>query len=326
MTQPYPNTTTRIAYNPKDVEQTIIQANETSRILYKEGYNIWLHSYGTADTESIKAIILNNGLDDFLIKLIFNDLETNRVIDLEDVLFLHLHIFSEDSDRLETQTITFITSPSFVWSIQDSPINYFENITSKIVKGTSLVSRKKADYLLGLMIENIINSYEKVLNKHIDNTIYHTDIIEVRPTPSFMQKVEGYKQKLFVIKKSALSLRDSITKIENTESIDIEEKYFNELKEQVNNVLNDIDFHMHTLESKINLLFSIQGHRLNEIMKTLTIFSVIFIPLTFIAGIYGMNFKNMPELEWKHGYYYSLLSMLIIVIAIVLYIRHRFKD
>lgn len=89
--------------------------------------------------------------------------------------------------------------------------------------------------------------------------------------------------------------------------------------------MNDIDFHMHTLESKINLLFSIQGHRLNEIMKTLTIFSVIFIPLTFIAGVYGMNFINMPELEWKNGYYYSLGLMIFIVFILIIFIKKRFQ-
>lgn len=324
MTQRYLNKTIKIAYNIDHIKEEVIQDINDIELLSEPNYTIWLHSYAMDDIITIKTIINNNTLDDFLNKIIFNEVENNRVIDLDGVVFLNLHIFS-DYRNLETETLQFIVSPNFVWCIQNSDKEYFENIKTRLLKKSGLAFRKKADYLLGLMVENIIDSYNEVLEVQTQNTIYHTSSIDIRPTPSFMQEVEDFKQKLFIIKKSALSLRDSISKIENTESIEIEEKYFNELKEQVNNVLNDIDFHMHTLESKINLLFSIQGHRLNEIMKTLTIFSVIFIPLTFIAGVYGMNFINMPELEWKNGYYYSLGLMIFIVFILIIFIKKRFQ-
>ena len=101
-------------------------------------------------------------------------------------------------------------------------------------------------------------------------------------------------------------LEATITKLEKMEIDGFEVKYFSELKEQTTNLISNIDFELQELESKINLIFSIQGHRLNEVMKTLTILSVIFIPLTFLAGIYGMNFEHLPELQWKYGYYIVL--------------------
>lgn len=87
--------------------------------------------------------------------------------------------------------------------------------------------------------------------------------------------------------------------------------------------MNTIDFDLHEIESKINMIFSIQGHRLNEVMKTLTIFSVIFIPLTFLAGIYGMNFKHIPELELQHGYFILLGIMVGITIGVLLYFKRK---
>lgn len=316
---------TRIIYNTEDVNQSKLSDLSTKSVLYEEGYNVWLRSYTIEDEEGIKKLILNNNLDDFLNRLIFNDGETNKVIDLDGVVFIHLHILADKDEVKEPVPLIFIASPTFVWSIQNTSHKFFESIETRIIKNIGLASRKKADYLLGLLIETIIDSYENVIDKHTYKAIYHADITNIRPTPEFLQEVEKVKQELFVLKKSALSLRDSITKIENTESMELEEKYFRELREQVKNVLNDIDFHMQTLESKISLLFSIQGHRLNEIMKTLTIFSVIFIPLTFIVGVYGMNFVNMPELEWENGYYYSLLLMAAIVIILIVYVRRRFK-
>lgn len=317
--------TTRIIYNIENVKQTQITDLQPSQILYEDDHNVWLHSYSMDDKENIRTIITDNGLDDFINKLLSNEIETNKVIDLEDVLFISLHILSAENKPLKTKPLIFIVAPNFVWTIQNTQKNYFDWIEQRILNKSSSIMRRNVDYLLGLMIETIIDSYDEVIAQHTNNRIYQTDVIDTRPTPKFMQEIESFKQELFVLKNSALSLRDSISKIENTESIDLEEKYFKEVKEQVKNVLNDIDFHIQTLESKISLLFSIQGHRMNEIMKTLTVFSVIFIPLTFIAGIYGMNFTNMPELEWENGYYYSLILMVTIVIVLVLYIKQRFK-
>ena len=87
--------------------------------------------------------------------------------------------------------------------------------------------------------------------------------------------------------------------------------------------MTNIDFELQELESKINLIFSIQGHRLNEVMKTLTILSVIFIPLTFLAGIYGMNFENMPELKFQYGYFLLLGFMFVISLFIVWYFKRK---
>lgn len=325
MTKSIFENTVRIAYNTEDIEKIKITGLEPPRMLYKENYKVWLRSYNVEDKDTIKAIITDNNLDSFLNILISNELETNKVIELDDVLFISLHIVSAKEKPLKTKPIIFIFTPSFVWSIQNTNKEYFDWIEQRLLNRSGLVMSKEADYLLGLMIKIVIDSYDKVVAQHAENSIYQTDIINLRPTPEFMQEIENFKQELFILKKSALSLRDSITKIVNTESIELEEKYFNELKEQVKNVLNDVDFHIQTLESKISLLFSVQSHRMNEIMKTLTVFSVIFIPLTFIVGVYGMNFTNMPELEWENGYYYSLLLMLSIVVVLVIYIRYRFK-
>ncbi|HLS12472.1 MAG TPA: CorA family divalent cation transporter [Flavobacteriaceae bacterium] len=317
--------TTRIIYNKDNVKQTQITSLLPNRMLYEANHSVWLHSYTMEDKENLRLIISDNGLDDFLNKLLNNEIETNKVIDLEGVLFISLHILSPEHKPLKTRPLVFIVAPDFVWTIQNTQKNYFEWIEQRLLNKSTSIMRRDVDYLLGLMIETIIDSYDEVIAQHTNNKIYQTDVIDTRPTPEFMQEIENFKQELFVLKNSALSLRDSISKIENTESIDLEEKYFKEVKEQVKNVLNDIDFSIQTLESKISLIFSIQGHRMNEIMKTLTVFSVIFIPLTFIVGVYGMNFVNMPELEWENGYYYSLILMLAVVALVILYIKQRFK-
>jgi len=147
--------------------------------------------------------------------------------------------------------------------------------------------------------------------------------VNINPTPEFTSLVEKRKQELFNFKKATLSLRDTIVKLEKVEVQDFDVKYFSELKEQTNNLVSNIDFELQELESKINLIFSIQGHRLNEVMKTLTILSVIFIPLTFLAGIYGMNFENIPELKFKNGYFILLAIMFLVTVLSVWYFKKK---
>ena len=124
-------------------------------------------------------------------------------------------------------------------------------------------------------------------------------------------------------KKATMSLRNTIVKLKTINTIEIESKYFTELKEQANNLISEIDFELLELDSKTNLIFSIQGHRLNEIMRTLTLVTVVFIPLTFLAGIYGMNFENMPELKWHYGYFILMGLMAIITVGIVMYFKNK---
>ena len=128
----------------------------------------------------------------------------------------------------------------------------------------------------------------------------------IKPIPEFTSLVENRKQELFNFKKATLSLPDTIVRLEKVEIDGFETKYFSELKEQTNNWSSNIDFELQALESKINLIFSMQDHRLREVMKILTILSVIFIPLTFLAGIYGTYFENIPELAFKYGLFVLL--------------------
>ena len=233
----------------------------------------------------------------------------NKVIILEKLLFVTIRVLKTENQKFDSELMVFIVSSDFLWSIQEKPGDYFNWIRERLENHKGIVRKKKADYLLYLIIEAIIDNYQETYLKHAAIGADQLNAKHIKPTPEFTSLVENRKQELFSFKKAAIGLRDMIVKLEKIEINGIEVKYFSEIKEQTNNLISNIDFELQELESKINLIFSIQGHRLNEVMKTLTILSVIFIPLTFLAGIYGMNFEYIPELKWEHGYqYFWILS------------------
>jgi len=205
----------------------------------------------------------------------------------------------------------FVVDPSFLCSIQEKKGDYFKWVRERLQLGKGIVRKRKVDYLLYLLLESIIDNYHESYQKY---TASYSNIgtTEIKPTPEFTAQVESRKHDLFKFKRATASLRDTFTKLEKLELKELHSKYFSELKDQANNLISDIDFDLHELESDINLIFSIQGHRLNDVMKTLTIFSVIFIPLTFIAGIYGMNFDHIPGAKHPQGFNILIIAMALI--------------
>ncbi len=286
-----------ISYSSKNYEKS--NPSSISEIIFTKNDETtqWLNSYGIKNYESFKKVILQNKLDDFLIKLLSDEEHPNKVILLDDLLFVTTRVLITESQKLDSEQMIFIVSPGFLWSIQEKEGDYFNWIRERLEGNKGIVRKKKADYLLFLLLESIIDNYQDTYQENAELSSDKLSSGNIKPTPEFTSLVEKRKQELFNFKKATLGLRDTIIKLEKVDIEGFNVKYFSELKEQTSNLISNIDFELQELESKINLIFSIQGHRLNEVMKTLTILSVIFIPLTFLAGIYGMNFENMPELK-----------------------------
>lgn len=283
----------------------------------------WLNTYGIGYKEQGKKIVRVNKLDSFLNTLMSENNHRNKVIELEESIFLSIRTLHYKDKDFYTEQLLFAASPQFVWSIQERKGDYFGAVRKRIANEKDIIRNKNAGYLLFALVDAIIENYEKVYEQINANNLTEVKLIDVIPTPEFAEKIESNKQQLFILKKAISSLRDAITKLEKTTLENYQSRYFTELKEQANYMIDDIDFDIQQLESTINLIFNLQSHKLNEVMKTLTVFSVIFIPLTFIAGIYGMNFKNIPELEVDNGYFILWVLMIAITVITVVYFKKK---
>jgi magnesium transporter len=177
------------------------------------------------------------------------------------------------------------------------------------------------------MLESILDNYFKTLNK-LDEEIGRFNFTNTKkePSPNVLEIIENHKNFVHFIKKSILPIKEFSQIVERGECQYIEQKqikYFLEIKDLCLTLIDSSDMILASLESATNLFFSLQGHRMNQVMKTLTIVATIFIPLTFIAGIYGMNFKNMPELEWKYGYFGVWMIIILIFLGMLIFLRKK---
>ncbi|WP_067033949.1 CorA family divalent cation transporter [Allomuricauda sp. CP2A] len=324
MTTDFENNTWVINYSTDEYYNRKFSLAEDMQLSKKDKTITWINTYGLNYMDEFRIVVLNNELDDFLLRLLANQNLGNKVIELEEQLFIAVRILKTENQNLESEQLFFVAGKDFIWCIQEKRGDHFDWIRARIFDNKGIIRKKRADYLLYFILETIISNYREKYEEIVlmENMLDRATNLE--PTPEFMFEVEQKKAMIHQFKKASHGLRDIVVRLERVEVKGFQTKYFSELREQINGLTNDIDSDIHELESQINLFFSIQGHRLNEVMKTLTIFSVIFIPLTFMVGIYGMNFENIPELKWHYGYFILLGLMLVVtLISIIIFKRKK---
>ena len=299
---------------PKDITEVLFNHNDN---------NAWINTYGINYLEDFNEVISKNGLDDFLTLLIKENKHRNKTIELDSTMFLAINTVHFKNNIFTTEQMMFIVGKNFIWSIQEKHGDYFDDIRFRLRENKGLVRKKTSDYLLFLILDAIIDNYTVAFEKLNKKMVGIRDLSSVNPDQENVLDIERLKQQFFQLKKAITSLRDAIFKLEKSEIDGIETRYYIEAKEQAQYLIDDIDFDLSQLESILNLIFNLQNNRLNQVMKTLTIFSVIFIPLTFLAGIYGMNFDELPGSKSEYGFYYFILASFLITGLAIFMIKRK---
>lgn len=225
-----------------------------------------------------------------------------------------------ENPYLHQDQISFLMGENYLISFQDKPSDHFTDVRDRIEKDRGKIRTKGSDFLMFRMLEAIIDNYFEVL-EDISVQIETIDAkLHIVQDKSILTSIELEKRKLIELRKIAQPMRDITNQLENSESPFIKESnkhYFRSLRSSCLSVLEEIDANKQILEGMANLYYAAQGQRMNEIMRVLTVVSSIFIPLTFIVGVYGMNFEHMPELKYTYGYYTIIGIMILIGVGLL---------
>jgi len=287
----------------------------------------WLNFHSLTDIDDITNICDHIAIDKLTQEDIFHPKKRSKLEEYPTYMFFTvLSALTDEFDDniLHKEQITFVLGEGFLISFQSNKSSHFTDVRDRIEKKRGKIRLKKADFLLFRLLESILDNYFEVL-EDISTMI---DLLDTKITKSkesqLLLKIETQKRKLIELRKVVQPFREITIQLDKINSSFIEKSnhhYFSDLKENCLLLLEEIDAHKQILEGLANLHFAVQGQRMNEIMKTLTIVSSIFIPLTFIVGIYGMNFENMPELKTKQGYFVVLGIMFIITVMLIVYFK-----
>lgn len=292
--------------------------------------NNWLNLHGLGNIELIKQIGEKFSIDDFILGDILNILKRSKVDEYNHTLFFNIKSLLPESDGIDVEQISFILRDGFLFSFQEKKSDFFVHIRERMRQHAGIVRDKKVDYLLYLLLDAVMENFYITIESEEHKIDHVIDIIKTKPNPSVLEVIELHRDNLNFLRRSIVPLRDSLYSIKSMKDDDVfnaiaAENYtfFSRLHQKCMELLDQIDSDLNTLESASAFYFSMQSHKMNEVMKTLTVVSVFFMPLTFIVGVYGMNFENMPELHWKYGYFSVLLVMFLLFIGMIIYFKKR---
>ena len=292
----------------------------------------WLNIHGLNNIDLIKSIGSFFEIDNFMLTDILNTSRRTKLEELSDVLFFNIKSLlpAGDSDNISVEQISFLIKDGVLISFQEKRSDFFTHIRERIRTHSGLVRTKKVDYLLYVLLDAIMENFYITIENEEEKVEELVALSKRNADPLTLERIEKHRDNFNFLKRSIIPLRDSLYGIKSLKDdtvfnvIEIESfSFFFRLHQKSLELLEQIESDLGSLESASNFFFSAQTHKMNEIMKTLTIVSAIFIPLTFIVGVYGMNFKNMPELEYHNGYFIVVGVMVLIVIGMIIYFKKR---
>ena len=288
---------------------------------------LWINIDGLQDVHLLEEIGMIFGLHPLILEDILSTDQRPRAEDYNDYIFIVLkHIHNHVDQSFHAEQISIVLGKNFVLSFQEKEAALFDPIRERLRSAKGRIRKAGADYLAHHLMDSIVDQYFVVL-EDIEEKIEQLDNDLVRdPTPARLHTIHQLKRDLIVLRKSLWPLRDAIGLLQRSDSpliIDSDLIYFKDISDHIIAIIDTVDTFREMLASMLDIYLSSVSMKLNEIMKVLTIIATIFMPLTFLAGVYGMNFKYMPELEWPWGYFGILTVMLVIALGMILFFRRK---
>lgn len=308
-----------------------IKSKELPQFLNYEKVN-WLNVHGLNDIAIIQEIGQNFKVDNFMLSDILNTTKRTKLDEYHDILFFDIKSLLpiEDASTFNVEQISFLLKKGVLISFQEKRSDFFTHIRERIRTHSGIVREKKADYLLYLLLDSIMENFYITIESEEDKVEELINLSKTSSNPIVLEQVERHRDNYNFLKRSIVPLRDSLYAIKSIKDDEIfneiENKnftFFDRLHQKSLELLEQIEYDLTTLDSVSNFYFSTQSHKMNEVMKTLTVVSVFFMPLTFIVGVYGMNFENMPELKWEYGYFIILAFMILLFLAMAFYFKKK---
>lgn len=287
--------------------------------------NTWINVIGVHNTKEIEDIGRIFHIHPLVLEDVINTNQRPKTEMYDNFVYIVLKMLyiDEKSNDVTIEQVSIIVGENYVITFQETEIDVFDSIRKRISSTKWRVRRLGADYLTYALIDAIVDNYFIVL-EHLNEVVEELeDEMLSNSKPDYLQMVYRLKRTYIYIRKMVYPVRELLNMLMRTEIKQINDEtrlHYRDVYDHLIRVLDTIEHSRELLSSIVEIHITSISQKMNEVMKVLTIIATIFIPLTFIAGIYGMNFKNMPELEWEWGYFASIGLMALIAIGMVLYI------
>ncbi len=316
---------TVIDYTSDNVETKQVQeVSELAKYTDKNSVT-WVNIDGIHDTKLIQQIGDLFKIHPLILEDIVNTEQRPKIEDFQDYIYIVLKmLYLNEKNEIIYEQISLILSSKFVISFQEREGDVFDPVRERIKSGQTSICKKAPDYLTYRLMDAIVDNYFTVLEVFGEKIEYLENKIIQNPTADTMKQIYQFKRDMILLRKSIWPLRDVISKLERGESHLIHKTtaiYLRDIYDHTIQVIDTVEAYRDMISGILDIYLSSVSNRMNEVMKVLTVFASIFIPLTFVTGVYGMNFQYMPELTWRYGYYIIWGVMLAVAAVLLAFFR-----
>jgi len=318
-----------IDYDEANFEEREVKAAEECFPFKEKPTVTWINVEGVHQIEVIEKLGHCFGLHPLVLEDILNTDQRPKMEVYGDYIYIVLKMLYEgDGNRpIEAEQVSLILGSNFVISFQEGKEgDVFNPVRERLRAGKGLIRKVGPDYLAYSLLDTIVDNYFLILEKLAEKVELLEQELVANPTTKTLQQIQKFKNEMIFVRRAVWPLREVVSGLGRKESPLVKETpeiYLRDVYDHTIQVMDTIEVYREMLSGMLDIYLSSVSNRLNSVMKVLTIIATIFMPLTFIAGIYGMNFKYMPELEWRWGYLAVWLVVVIIGISMLIYFRKR---
>lgn len=312
-----------LRYTPDDVHESSADFLPQLEPQLSEKGMIWLQVHGLQQTETVREVCARFGIDFLVMQDILNADHPTKVEEHEHYMLVVAKYFRAE----EEMQVCMIQGADFVLSFIESESPLFDDIPPAIRSNVLRFRSRPSDYLLSVLLNSLTANYATLITR-LDGELddLETCLLSTTECRETGGRIQELRRRYLQLKQAALPLRDQYAKLLHSDSELLHRNvrpFFDDVNDHLQYVVQQIDLCRETLSSLVDLYISNNDLRMNAIMKRLTVVSTIFIPLTFLAGVWGMNFRAMPELDWEYGYVVAWAVMLLIGAGVYLFFRKK---
>ncbi len=315
-----------IDYSSNTVEETDVSTVEEC-IPYKDKSSVtWIDIQSIEDEKVIDSIGSLFNIHPLIIEDIKRIGQRPKMEEFDTYSYFVLRMFSFQNDKIQTEQVSIVMGGSYIITFQEKPGDVFDPLRERIRAKKFRINTRGSDFLAYSLMDVIIDNYFVILETLGEEVEHLEDVLLLNPTKAALHKIHSLKRKVLSLRRSVWPLRELLTNFERSESPLIQRsthEYIRDVYDHAIQIIDTVETYRDSLSSMLDIYLSSVSNRMNEIMKVLTVISTFFIPLTFITGLYGMNFKYMPELSLRWGYPAVLIIMIITVAGLVVYFKKK---
>lgn len=319
---------TLIDYDEKQFQEREVKTVEECFPFKDTPTVTWINIDGIHDVDLIEKLGTHFDLHPLILEDIVNTEQRPKMEDMGDYIFTVLKMldYDEKKDEISSEQVSLVLGSNFVISFHESERATLNPVRERIGKSKGRIRKMGADYLTYAIIDCIVDNYFAILEK-IGEVIedIEKDLVKT-PTTETLQSIHKLKGEIISLRKATWPLREIVSGLERAETPLIRKTtriYLRDIYDHTIQVIDSVESHRDIVSGMLDIYLSSLSNRMNEVMKVLTIFAAIFIPLTFVAGVYGMNFAFMPELNWRWGYPIALIIMVLAASAMLVYFKRK---